>query len=476
MKMLNSKIPEAKEVIVGELAERGEWIVANIETTSGWPVNAQKVIYRGETIWIMPIMKDRYPALAMKRPSGKSREQCERLILRFLSALAWVQGAGYLVGGVGGGSVPNPMGRMKEGGFSICEEFDLSFLPEPESEKALLAMALMREGRGLNHPGYSFLAFYRVVELAIGKDWKTQTSWINEQVALGLNYPAREAVDKLHRQRVQDIGVHLYGSGRCAMAHAKNDPIIDPDNPADTRRLWAERPIMLALAQRAIEQKLGVETRLTVFQKHLYELAGFKKILGQELVGHLVRGETIAGESMINIPDIGVEIRGAPSYPPLANLTVKSLDQRGHIVRMRFASKDELVHFRFQLDFAEERLNFDVFSDFGHQDDGTAESAEAIAECSRFFKEYFGNGQLRIVDAETGELISRKDAFIPVNMYQDVDACDADIARWRQIAIDRRDRGSRFRSDLARYAQTYDVTVNLGSSKGACREGEDANL
>ena len=44
-------IPDVKDVIVGELAERGEWIVANIQTGSFWPVNAQKVQYRGETFY-----------------------------------------------------------------------------------------------------------------------------------------------------------------------------------------------------------------------------------------------------------------------------------------------------------------------------------------------------------------------------------------------------------------------------------------
>lgn len=51
-----------------------------------------------------------------------------------------------------------------ERGFSICEEFDLSYFPEPASERALLALALMREGRGLNHPAYAFLSFFRVLE------------------------------------------------------------------------------------------------------------------------------------------------------------------------------------------------------------------------------------------------------------------------------------------------------------------------
>src|SRR6516162_6132978 len=153
-------IPEIKDVFVGELAERGEWIVANIQTNGPWPVKAQKVLYRGETIWILPLTNKFFPAVAMKLT--RSREQCEQLLMRFLSNLAWVEDQGLLVDGIGGGSLPMPMGRDKEYGLAICEEFDLSYFPEPTNDKALLALALMREGRGLNHPGYAFLSFYRV--------------------------------------------------------------------------------------------------------------------------------------------------------------------------------------------------------------------------------------------------------------------------------------------------------------------------
>jgi hypothetical protein len=36
------EIPHHKQVFVGALAEPGEWIIANIETGSSWPVNAQR--------------------------------------------------------------------------------------------------------------------------------------------------------------------------------------------------------------------------------------------------------------------------------------------------------------------------------------------------------------------------------------------------------------------------------------------------
>jgi hypothetical protein len=80
------------------------------------------------------------------------------------------------------GRLPRPMGRDKERGFSICDEFDLSYFPEVTDEKAMLALGLMREGRGLNHVGYSFLSFYRVLEVAFATD-KQRIAWISAALA-----------------------------------------------------------------------------------------------------------------------------------------------------------------------------------------------------------------------------------------------------------------------------------------------------
>jgi hypothetical protein len=55
-------LPDRESVFVGELAEPGEWIVANIQTNSTWPVNAQKVMYHERAFWILPLMKGFYPA------------------------------------------------------------------------------------------------------------------------------------------------------------------------------------------------------------------------------------------------------------------------------------------------------------------------------------------------------------------------------------------------------------------------------
>ena len=45
------EIRELNDVLVGELLEPGDWVVANVDY-GFWPVGAQKQLYRGETVWI----------------------------------------------------------------------------------------------------------------------------------------------------------------------------------------------------------------------------------------------------------------------------------------------------------------------------------------------------------------------------------------------------------------------------------------
>jgi hypothetical protein len=461
---LGRGIPDHKDIIKGELAESGDWVVANISTNSFWPIASQKVRWRGVDIWIMPIMKGFYPAVAMKVPPGKTRAECEELVLRFLSTLSWVEERGFMVeGGPSGGNLPRPMGRDKERGFSICEEFDLSYFPEVTDEKAMLALGLMREGRGLNHVGYSFLSFYRVIEVALATN-KQRIAWISAALANLTGHGVTEALDGIKAQGIADIGLHLVQSGRCAMAHASRMPIIDPDKPGDMRRLGSELPIVRALAVTAIEEVFGVETRGTVYRNHLYELDGFKAILGLDIVAQIQKGATPAGEPMMEIPDISVRIRRKDIYAPLEGLRCRHASCVGKVIYMNFESLQGDVAFRFALDFDAERIVFDLFEDIAARDTGTAESADRVHEVRRFWQDYFGNGQLHIVNTDTGELIGRKDAYIPMNMYLDSEGAASELAHWRALAAQRRERDRKFAEEIERNSRGYDVKVMVRSS------------
>jgi hypothetical protein len=70
-------------------------------------------------------------------------------------------------------------------------------------------------------------------------------------------------------------------------------------------------------------------------------------------------------------------------------------------------SRSGHIGFRFRLDFAKEWLIFDAKTDIGGRDDGTAE-------------------------------LSRKDSFIAVNCFLDLDAANAEIDRWKVEVMCRR--------------------------------------
>jgi hypothetical protein len=431
------EVPELKDVIAGELAAAGRWLVASVNARMSWPVTAQSVKYRGAELWVLPLTKEHYPGIAFSRPQSMLREDAERLIMQFLSALAWIENGGILVEHFTENRHVMPMGRQQRFGFSIQDDFDFSYLPEPSDEKAQLALAIMREGRGLNHPAYAFLSFYRVLEVALG-DGKARGEWMKAQIDLIRDPRAIEAIARLKADGVDDIGVHLQKSGRQAIAHAKSKPIINPDDPADYRRLSAELPLIEALAVLAIDSVIGVETRSTVWAKHLYELQGFKAILGPTLIESIIKQEDLAGTLTVNLPSISLELRRRAPYKALSSLEPVALEQHGPLVILVAQSADKCFWFRCYMDFTNERLHFDVQRDIGARDNGTADCADLMTDFQHFIYEYLCNGELRILNAATGGLLSRKDAFLPVNCMVNDEVCSANIERWRTVAKERR--------------------------------------
>jgi hypothetical protein len=107
-------------------------------------------------------------------------------------------------------------------------------------------------------------------------------------------------------------------------------------------------------------------------------------------------------------------------------------------MRVTLCSEDGKVSFHFHLDFTGERLHFDINDGiFWVPDDGSAKYAENQAELARFFKEYVGNGQLQFFNADTGALLSRKESFVPVNCWLNVDGANANIERWKKLQAER---------------------------------------
>ena len=194
---------------------------------------------------------------------------------------------------------------------------------------------------------------------------------------------------------------------------------------------------MQKLAEKAIEEGFGIPTRSTEFAQHLYELREWKKVFGDDLVRRLLSGAGPLECEQADMPSVSVRLRQRPPYIPMENMVISGLDVLGAIIRVAYKSVDGLFEMRFQLDFGEERLAFAIDDGIYGRDDGSVAAAEYRREFHRFLRDYFLNGELLILNSASGEIVPRKDAFLPQNCFVDLDVCNADIAR-DQTDVDRR--------------------------------------
>ena len=196
--MLNLKKSTLNEIVADapELVVNGDWACLNIDTRTAWPTKPQSFVFEGCQVWVMPLTTDHYPGLAANKPADMDRDECFALLHRALSILAWLQGTGAIVVHMSGGNLPRMMGRQQSTGNAIRDEFDLSDLPAIEDGSGKLALALIREGRGLNHPGYSFLSFFRALETAI-PDGPARGAWVTANIDRIEGHPAKDALNKL---------------------------------------------------------------------------------------------------------------------------------------------------------------------------------------------------------------------------------------------------------------------------------------
>ena len=239
-----------------------------------------------------------------------------------------------------------------------------------------------------------------------------------------------------------DVPNHIYKTRRQAIAHATGKgPVVDPDDPEEAAGLEAEYPIMEGLAELAIEEAFGVQTRSTQFREHKYELAGFRALLGEELVQRITSGAAPAAGEMVDIPELDIELAEREPFASLRAMRPVHMHQLAKSSRLMLQSADTLVEISFELDFLNERLRFDSQADVKVYDDGSATAASNIADMRRFALQYVGNGSLRIYDAERRKLISRVDAFIPVNYHANHEWFEAEIQRWTEEAARRRLQG-----------------------------------
>lgn len=402
------------------------YAVVAVETRIPWPTAETSIQFEGKTLTLRPGGSKLYPTVYTKyEPDTQDASHgAHSLLRRFLSALAWAGEDQVRDPQAAGGGFAIQIGRAEEltkqqvpSSLESRWEPPANYLPQSTDPRARLALALYREALGLQRDSapYAFLGFAKILNIHGGG--KKQVAWINDVVdkLRGPFAPGRVAEIKATET---DVGEYLYGSGRCAVAHANNDPVVDPDDASDTLRLRRDLPVVKALAEYFIEHELGVKSLSTIYSKHLYELEGFRDLLGEQLIEHIRQVGTGEGVSAPKVAPISVrvDLRGAEDEAEFANLQPFNIVIKNGLAVLYCVSPDRRLQVALTLDFEHERLGFDPERDTHIKDDDSVEAIDHAMMRMRFLRGMISNGRTEVRDAATGRRIGRTDPCIPMNI------------------------------------------------------------
>ncbi|HUU26843.1 MAG TPA: methylamine utilization protein MauJ [archaeon] len=398
--------------------EKGFWTIAHLEQDIGWPQEDRLEFYKGEMLLLLAPTSYLVEAIAVRKDFelgklNKLEYDAQKVILNYISALAWVRDSKIKIIEWGGGSYPFRMQSSKHSSI-LTTFFSNHYLPEPTDEKARIALAFYREGLYLDHVPYKFLSFYKIINL-IFNNGRQQKEWINSNAELLRKSDAKERVEEILSSKL-DLGEYLFKSCRCAVAHAGVKPFVDPDNFEDYQRLFKDLSVIRELAKIIIEQRLGIKSQKTVWAEHLYELEGFRKFFGKNLLNSIKNAEVIAEGKIPSLPPLSIRLHGTKKFESFENIRVTIDKIAEGCVFLTFENDLSYLKITATLDFRNEKFVFDPFKSFKLLQNDTFISYKTELDLLGFLKSYFSNGQLEIWNNKENALWCYCDSFIPCNI------------------------------------------------------------
>jgi hypothetical protein len=440
MHSLTSELRTVAEVYSGALAEVGNWCCGYIQVEFLWPDRVSLQSYGGRNFFLVPPCTGEdgvvmYAAVALKLGEDEDHSVGAKSINELLSAMTWSKDKSARVVTWGGGRLPHPCAGQETAHLSDRAYFP--DLPEDLSEKAKLALALYREGKGMEHVVYACLSFLKILNVQFATS-KPQKDWINQAVVSVRGNQAQKRLDEL-RQIESDIGSYLFDSARCAIAHAFASPLVNPDDPSDDRRLREDYPLIKELAVIAIEQEFRVRSPSRVYAEHFYELEGFKKLFPSDAGQDASQLAERCG--LIKFPRLRFELIGRDGYAPLDELDATFLEALDGCAIVECRSVRYPVSIKLYLNFAEERLQLDLLNGVWCGDDGTADAAQAVSDMLRFRWDYYRQYIFQVRSVPDGIVLGRASAFIPENHWLDPNELN-EVRRFEDLAQMRRATGN----------------------------------
>lgn len=238
------------------------WLNCGVTSQTIWPEKQMEVKYGENTFVLMPRTRENSASIHIEL-NGISPVEGRTLLKRFLSALCWKNDQPAILHYGWSGNVV-PCSVPKYGipyGYSPSDSFP-KVLYEIKDEKAKLAIALYREALSLDSVPYSFLSYFKILNVFWPDKYKNGANQLVEGLRDALEtLQYEEDIKRVNaiKGKHGDPAAYLYNSGRCAVAHAYSDPIVDPDDVTDLRRLSEDLPLMRSLTAQLINEKFDIE-------------------------------------------------------------------------------------------------------------------------------------------------------------------------------------------------------------------------
>lgn len=292
--------------------------------------------------------------------------------------------------------------------------FSCNHMPVIEDDQVRKALAFLREGRRLErvHEPYSFLSFFKVIESQF--ESKARVAWVEKNLAFVTEERAVKRINELRVQGV-DVNRHLFDSGRSAVAHASvGGNIVDPDIPADRKRIAADLDIIAALANRYVKVDAGVPDEMDLYGTR-DRVAPWHALMTPEAVAALKAGGHVENAEVLGkLEGATVSVRLWPDPPAkqFEAMTLLPTESGNGVVKFIALSARGTIELAFAMDVAKGRMH--TLLNEGGTRPGVEIAEEDVVDYTRYFHSVVGNRMVELT-IEGAEPVDCEVVF-PVNI------------------------------------------------------------
>ncbi len=230
------------------------WMNLGVSGECGWPDSQIEVSFGATRFILMPQTSINSASIHLETHSNDNLDEMT-MVNRFLSIVSWADKQSLHNNyGWSGNTVPCAVPKMSLA-RSVNRHFLIKWNPL-DDPKQRLAVALYREAMSVNSIPYQFLGFFKIINI-LYKNGSDQKAWIKATLPKLQESYLQDRLTALSNTE-PDVAAYLYESGRCAIAHAFSDPLIDPDDLTHLHRLSSDLEVVQALAEHLIKHELNV--------------------------------------------------------------------------------------------------------------------------------------------------------------------------------------------------------------------------